>query len=515
MRNSLNAVNAGRVFRRAAAAFLIFATCIQLAVMPASATSGTGTDGTMDIWRWERVDSQDDLPTSSGKWDEDGEEKRYAHPVLLLYEFNGNHYMVDGDYRTSGSKFKFKLCGLWDGVAYGEKSFRTVDNISHMTMRYAGIDSSNGNAKQFRFRIESLQDDSGAISNLYMSEDYYFQSKKSSGEYTNITVLTPNTISKAHVNSGRVKLFVNISAAKDAMIRIDSKTGNVYPERTFSWDMAEFVMYVGYKERISVIRSDSKIGSGQVANYNGRVYIMPGVTITVESGGVLSVSGELYNNGSIMNSGDIVVQKNASIEQFCLGDSPGGTICCDGGDLVILGGGCVITGKTESYTDYTTGFGNGFVMRNGATCTNFGVLAVGSNAYVASGATLDNRSSGTMFFGYKPKMSYRGAIGLLDAKTAASTSVYNNLSGYNESTGVVSNPRLLYVGKNVLLSNDGTVYLGLWAVELPVSTSGKSSEKSGVSAIGSGKIYINSWAEAAAKKYEWLPYPTGWSKTAV
>ncbi len=512
MRNSFNAAGVGRVFRRAAAAFLIFATCIQLGVMPASAASDTGSNGTMDIWRWERVDSQDDLPTSSGKWYENGIEEGYAHPVLLLYEFNGGKYMIDGDYRTSGDKFKFKLCGLWDGVAYGEKSFRTVENISHMTMRYVGTDSDNGDAKQYRFRLESDQDDSGVVSNLYMKSDYYFQSKKETGEYTNITVLTPNTISSAKVNSGRVKMFVNIGWEKDAMIRIDSKTGNVYPERSVTWSMGEFVMYVGYKERISVIRSDSTIGSGQVANYNGRVYIMPGVTITIESGGVLSVSGELYNNGSIMNSGDIVVQKGGSIEQFCLGDSPGGVICCDGGDLVILSGGCVITGKTETYSDYTTGYGNGFVMRNGATCTNFGVLAVGSTAYVVSGATLDNRSSGTMLFGYKPKTAYRGAIGLLDAKTAASTSVYDNLSVYNETTGMVSNPRLLYIGKNVLLSNDGTVCLGLWAMELPLSGS---DEKSGVSATGSGKIYINTWAEAVASKYIWIPYPTGWSKTAV
>ena len=422
-----------------------------------------------------------------------------------MYEWNGNKYMVDGNNCTGGSEFQFRPTAIPEGISYGEKSFRTLDDISHITLKHTGLDADNGNAKTYKFRVEN-EETSDTPLYLDTETDYYF-TRKNSTDFQMISVLTPNTISSVSVPNNRVKLFVNVWQQKDAYIRIKSGNGNVYPERSVIWwSMAEFVMYIGYKEQVSAIQSDFTIGSGQVANYNGRVYIAPGVTVTVEKGGVLCVSGVLYNNGTIINNGgDIVVQKNSTIEQLNLNGSPGGAICCDGGDLVIMSGGCVTTGRTAEYSDYAKdGCGNGFVLRNGATCTNFGVLAVGSRAFVVSGSTLDNRASGMMLFGYSPKTQYRGSLNTLGSSGAASIDKYETTTVYNSAYGSVDSADLLYVGKDVLLNNNGIVYLGAWAAEL--------TDASDVTAKGSGKISVLSWASAAAEQNAWVPFPAEWKK---
>ena len=488
--------------RRSVILLLALALCMQLGGIPAAAADGVASaNGTVEVWRWVRVDSQDDLP----RRDKAG----YRHPVLLLYEWNKGYYMVDANRRTSGSPFELLRTDLPDGVAYGEKTFRTAENISHMTLLYQDEDDDNGDARQYKL-ITEKKDDSGFLYALHCTDTFFangFEEKSGAGDSGVISVLTPGVVSSAGVASGRVALFSNISGA-DSKIRIDKDSGNVYSTRSALWDMAQFAMYVGYKEEFSAIQSDCTIGSGQVANYNGYVYIAPGVTITVEKGGVLSVSGVLYNNGTIVNNGgDIVVQKNATIEQFCLDDSSGGVICCDGGDLVILSGGCVTVGKSETYSSYQTGLGNGFVLRNGATCTNFGTLVVGCNAYVVSGATLDNRASGSMFFEYKPRNAYVGNLYGLTATAAAAADKYESLVDYN--TASLTALTMLYVGDDVLLQNDGTVYLGLWARN---TTGSAGTEESG----GSGKICVPSGALNLVTKYNWnSAFPSGWRSMLV
>ncbi len=492
--------------------FLRYALCLVLTVSMLFGTVGgfgsdaetiTNSDGLTTIWRWERVDTQDDLPTSSGTYIENGETAMYSHPVLLLYTWKGGNYMVDGNNHTSGDSFKFTRTELASGVVYGVKNFRTAENISHMRMKYAGIDTGNDNIKKYRFRLESAQQkDTGIISNLSLEKDYYFQNTKNVSEYTNISIVTYNSCDYS-VSPGRVKMFANIGMAKDANIKIDDSNGNVFPERTFTTSMGEFVMYVGYMEQLSSVKSSFTIGDGQVANYNGQIYIEPGVTITVNKGGVLSVSGTLYNNGAIINNGgDIVVQKNAVIEQLTTGKGTGGGICLDGGDLVIMSGALVTTGSMAKFTDYLTQLGSGFVVRNGATVTNFGTLVVGCESMLISGATIDNRASGKIFFGFRPVAKYAGILSSLNASDKRAASTYETTSVYNSTKMVASYTEFVFVGSDVTLSNSGSVYLGAWAIQFSKAT--------GVAAKGSGRIYIQSWARKEAAASFWSPFPTGW-----
>ena len=477
------------ISKQALLLLLIVFLCAQTCALTVSAAPTAGVSGTVDTYVWERVDSQDDLPESENC------------PVLLLYEWNNKQYMVDAnsvqetEWDNSGYahwNWQFTPTELPDGVRFGEKSFRTLKSIGNMLFSYTGRkDSDNGNAKIYTF---SSTGDSDSIT----WQDEYCYTTPEDSEYRYITVLTPGSISDVSLKSGRVGMFANISWRSDCLVRINSDNGRVYSVRSSSWDMGSFAMYVGHKETLSSVRSDYTIGSGTVANYNGYIYIEPGVTLTVETGGVLSVSGILYNNGAIKSTGgDIVVQKGATIEQFCLDDASGGTIECDGGDLVILSGGRVITGKSA---DSSLGYGDGgCVFKNGATCTNFGTFVTRTSAYFLNGAAIDNRESGCILIGYSLENSDSGNFSVLSDSQANDPSTYVSTAEISGSS--VYSACLLCGGTNAVLSNYGTIYLSSWMQQMK--------DAAGITGRGTGKITAPTWAHAASASGIWSA-PAAW-----
>ncbi len=433
-------------------------------------------DGTTDVWEWKLVTAQSDIPSD-----------RQSHPVLLMYQQDNKTYLVDGTKHTSGKYLTFTPVEVSDGMSYSSKSFRTRENVSNMTVEYTGeTDSDNGNARICKFGI--TEDGENKI--LSMDGDgFYIPSTENDNQ--KITVLTTNLNSSANVEWDHVMLFHNVWMWGDLVVKFNSS--GVYAERDTGWDLGQFKMYIGSKVKLSAITHNYTISSGNVANFNDYIYIPQGVTITIEKGGVLSVSGVLYNNGQIINNGgDIVVQKGATIEQFCLNGDYGGSIRCNGGDLVILKNGRVSTGTTD---DIKNSYGSGFILENGATCTNFGVLVVGSNSRVTSGATLDNRESAIMFFGYKIKSENSGNLHSLSKTAAASKDSYEGTSIYDSQKNTCTRADLLYVGSDVMLYNQGTVWLELWTDQL--------SDAGNITCKGSGII------KSADSNVLWTKF--GWS----
>ena len=478
--------------KRGVVILLLLTMLVQLSSICAGAADTKKTsaaNGTVDVWVWKRVDSQNDLPA-----------KGVATPVLLTYKADGKEYYVDGKKRSSNSTDEFKFIGqaMPDGAVVGDKTFRTTEDISNMTMTCTGgTDTDNGNAKLFKIRLA----DSKSDEYLALESGYFYTSSNSSadGYRQQLAALTKNEAdNKASVSEGRVKLNCNISGSRDPAFTFEGSTVLSDTYWFGRWAMEEFAMYVATKETLSAITSDITIASGQVTSFNNYVYIKPGVTVTIEKGGVLSVSGTLFNNGAILNNGgDIVVQKNAVIEQLNIADNMGGAIACDGGDLVIFSGGFVSVGKTK-YLSKETDYGNGFVLRNGATCVNFGTLVVGANGYIISGSTLDNRASANMFFEYKVKAQYRGRCDTLTAEQRASVSTYDNCVSDKSSVAL----SYLCFGDKVLVHNEGIIHVGFFGRQIINTTSEFS---------GSGRIYQPQWAAEYVEKNEWyLKYlPSG------
>ena len=494
-----------KIAKRGLALLLMLVMCLPLGLESADAADDTplaGVDGVVDIWKWTKVKTQADLPDTRPTRTVGSSSETYDYALLLVYEFKGKKYFANAEYsnRRANRGFTMKerfwlAAASLDGMAGVDSSldtFRTRENIGHMYLRPTGKkDSDNGNCK-----IYNLYADDNSSPLYLMYGDKYIEengwktdrtrayglcfSDSPFDKYCNLSFCT-NDSEPDHVTKGTVKIFANISNSYDYCLWPDYEgdiSCGTMGGALDMWDFPAFDVYVGVKEQWSAIRSNYTIKSGMVANYNGYIYIEPNVTITVEEGGVLSSSGVLYNNGTIRNEGGtVLVQPNATIEQFCLGDSPGGNLYCDRGDLVILSGGRVTA---------TT-----LLMRRGATLTNFGALAAsGGMISLYEGATIDNRSSGAVFFGVTPKSRYAGNFSSLTSDGAGSRDVYDVKPAYY--MGLTPVPCRIFVGSDVMLYNEGRVYSAGYMYK-DGYYSGYDSRYIGAKNItckGSGKLYM-------------------------
>lgn len=487
-----------KIAKRGLALLLMLAMCLPLGLESASAADDTplaGVDGVVDVWKWTKVKTQSDLPDQRPTRTVGSRTETYDYALLITYEWKGTRYFMDfapENRKTSRGfemrdRFWLPPTELPEGADSTLDTFRTKGNIGHVTLRpTGGKDSDNGNCK-----IYNLYAEDNSSSPLYIMFDNITDNTGHLGEakggfcfsdgtltkYSDISFCTSDAVSD-HVSAGKVKMFHNVPKLRDFCLTIDNSDGAADCSSQTGWDMHAFDVYIGEKEQWSAIRSNYTIKSGMVANYNGYIYVEPNVTITVEQGGVLSSSGVLYNNGTIKNDGGtVLVQPDASIEQFCLGSSPGGNLYCNGGDLVILSGGRVTATL--------------FNLRDGATCTNFGALAAsGSNIYLLDGATIDNRASGSILFGVTPKSRYAGNLTALTRDGAGSRDAYDIKPAYY--MGLTPVPCRIVVGDDVLLYNEGRVYSAVYMYKNGYY-SGYDSRFIGAKNItckGSGKIYM-------------------------
>lgn len=472
--------------KRGFALLLAVLLCLPLGLESVSAADDTplaGVDGVVDIWKWTRVRSQSDLPDDRPTRTVGSRTETYDYALLLVYEHDGKNYIANfaPENRRTNSGVAMKDC-FWlpaapipDSIDLSLKTFRTLENPGHVFLRPTGEQDTDNNCKIYELYAEDRSDPVC----LNAQYGFSFSDSRITYKYPSISFCSSDARSGC-VSSNMFKLFHNISGITADYCLTTNSDGSVLCQRPGTWSMAEFQVYIGVKEQWSAIRSDYTIRNGMVANYNGYIYLEPNVTVTVEEGGVLSISGTLYNNGTIQNNGGtVLVQQDSSIEQFCLGDPRGGALRCDGGDLVILSGGRVTTNSLEMY--------------HGATCTNFGVLVNASRfTQFETGATIDNRASGTIFLGVEPKSAYSGNLISLTRAAAAAPSTYQAKSA--SYRGNISVPRQIVVGEDVLLCNEGTIYSAVHMIRAYArydAGSGKWREARNITCKGSGKLYVD------------------------
>ncbi len=160
-----------------------------------------------------------------------------------------------------------------------------------------------------------------------------------------------------------------------------------------SWNWNDCaVWYKGKKLRFSCIKGNTTVKKGQILSISASDYVasdgreesaegvilQPGEKITVEKGGILSISGTFINNGTIENNGGtILVKEGGSITPFLQGSGAVtkgcGAIKCNGGDIIIQQGGSVYAGLNDD-----KGVKVPFYLDNSSTLINMGLLVYGS-----------------------------------------------------------------------------------------------------------------------------------------
>ena len=168
--------------------------------------------------------------------------------------------------------------------------------------------------------------------------------------------------------------------------------GGGYLNDQYTSDADTCDIYFGETFRYSAVAEDTTVGSGQVLSIAANDYIdakgneqsqngvmLPvGKTITIEKGGILSISGDFINNGTIINNGGtVLIQKGGNIFPFRTGSTPSkngcGTIKCLGGDIIIKQGGALYAGLNDE-----TGNLVPFYLDENSTLINQGLLVYGS-----------------------------------------------------------------------------------------------------------------------------------------
>lgn len=159
----------------------------------------------------------------------------------------------------------------------------------------------------------------------------------------------------------------------------------------------QFKVYCGVPQLINFVNDDFRVQSGQTVTLEGPLCINKGHKITVEDGGVLSLTGWIMNNGSIevQPGGTIVVQHretaDGDYQEGLVGPlglpagSENGCIRCDGTMVVESNATVIGAGK------YGLQFGES------ADVVNYGTLAA-ENFEVYRDHTIDNRGYASRVF---------------------------------------------------------------------------------------------------------------------
>ncbi len=187
-----------------------------------------------------------------------------------------------------------------------------------------------------------------------------------------------------------------------AHVRSDDKDWNLY-----KW-------FIGKKLRFSSINGNLTVGAGQLLSISPSNYVdtagseesqngvinPAGNTVTIEKGGILSISGEFINNGTIINNGGtIVIQKGGAIYPFLQGADTSlgcGALKCNGGDIIIEEGGALYTGMNIALASDNVKRTAPFWLDNSSTLINYGLLCCGTLG-LGDASVIENRGNGRIY----------------------------------------------------------------------------------------------------------------------
>ncbi len=185
----------------------------------------------------------------------------------------------------------------------------------------------------------------------------------------------------------------------------------------------EYGLYVGEQHVFSTIKGeggDKTTGAGGVltikkdtlypvrnsvfTDENGNTSKSEGIvlpeksTIKIEKGGVLSVEGDLLNNGTIYNEGTIIIKDGGCISPYTATDE--GKIYCNGGNIIIMPGGKLfsLSDKHMGFDTYSNDIEPNLLLLNNSNVVNYGLFA---NTYGAMdpSSSIENRKDAVFYAG--------------------------------------------------------------------------------------------------------------------
>lgn len=277
----------------------------------------------MTVYKWHRVQKQSDLPTDT----------TIKHPVLVMWKYGGKNYYCYDDGKSYKKNKEDAIKGVvLEDTGYtpdpfnadaSNNTFFTPDKLTNITMRMTGgTDGKNEDAKKAKFWFN------GSLITGY--DDWDWEGNKDSASYDSWSIYTNDLDGEYHAPLSAeypVQIYCEMKGKDTGWRHSDDYA---YDEESSTYSYGAFAMYWAEEIKVSAITAPYTIRSGMVMNVDNGVILKEGVTLTVMPGGVLSIEGQFYNNGTIRNYGTIVVQPNSCITGFLPQQEGAGSIINSG-----------------------------------------------------------------------------------------------------------------------------------------------------------------------------------------
>lgn len=359
--------------------------------------------------------------TGNNQWG-DYIREQYAHYVKL-----------DTTYRDPGQYMKY-------GADTSQDLFFTTSDMNTVFIKYAGasshVDGVDGkDSPMYTIRLKSDN-----------KKNYYLKATDKSSE--SLPLITTNEDnagkwtfrSSTDPNRGVLYRPVIFDKGNDDEGLATRNTNYVFTldDSDDGYFSDRCKLFVGTRMRFSALKGTTTIRNGQILSITANDYITSsgdvesqngvmlknGDKIVIEKGGILSIEGNLLNNGTIENrGGTILIKDGGNIFPFQQGTSPTisgcGTIKCIGGDIIIQEGGALYAGLSDE-----NGVPCPFQLDESSVLINQGLLVYGTMR-LGNGARVELYEDSKTYGSYAAKSNVGGATLEVPADSLGWTVKYN------------------------------------------------------------------------------------------
>ncbi len=378
--------------------------------------------GKMYLAEWTRVTSASQLKACTE-----------ATPIRLYATVGSSTYLVyDSTDSNTGSTMEVSPLKEADPAIAKNEGFAelTAEKPTNSGyIQYAGkTDSDNDDSPMCYVSLSST-------GKTYLGVDSDRNLKIQSSDKTAWTVYLSDKDSKNYAS-----FFVNIAYRDDPALYFN---GTLYSNtKGYNSDYTKFALYIGNITDFTVIQDDITVGAGQTIRISndGGVALQDGCTLTIEDGGAALIGTYFLNQGTINNHGTIVVMDKGSLQPVY---QTGGTLNCDGGDLLVMSKGRFMSGESMTFS-------------NGASVLNQGIFLASENVTLDNASLISESGSYTLL-GYDilaDDFRHAGTTTINDSCIAGTST----LPALEKSTlGKISDSTLRFSGKSCLINRGGTV----------------------------------------------------------
>lgn len=321
--------------------------------------------GKMYLAEWTRVTSASQL-----------KECTEATPMRLYATVGSDTYLIyDSTDSNTGSTMKLSPLKTVDAAIAKNESFAELTPekpASSGYIQYTG--STDGDNDDSPMCYVSLS----STGKTYLGTDSDRNLRIQASWKTAWTVYLSSKDSKNYAS-----FFVNIEYRDDPALYFN---GTLYSNtKGYNSDYTKFALYIGNITDFTVIQNDVTVGAGQTIRISndGGVALQDGCTLTIEDGGAALIGTYFLNQGTINNQGTIVVMDKGSLQPVY---QTGGTLNCDGGDMLITSKGRFMSGENMT-------------LKNGATVLNQGIFLI-SKDLTLNDSSIVTESGGNTLLGY-------------------------------------------------------------------------------------------------------------------